>query len=169
MEAKRGGDQPFLPQQCLYFFLLPQGQGSLRPTLGPLRTGLGFGQWRSVASVTMSLAFLLLSGAGAGGAAALPPKASAAWMGGGGRQVAHEAVEGHHAGGAAEDVVADFGLDVGHQFVEDLEGLRLVFDERIALAVGAQADAVAQGVHAVEVLLPEGVHGLENDVALDRP
>jgi len=30
------------PQQCLYFLPLPQGQGSLRPTFGPVRTGLAF-------------------------------------------------------------------------------------------------------------------------------
>jgi hypothetical protein len=32
----------YLPQQCLYFLPLPQGQGSLRPTFGPVRIGLAF-------------------------------------------------------------------------------------------------------------------------------
>ena len=30
-----GGRLHYFPQHCLYFFPLPQGQGSLRPTLGP--------------------------------------------------------------------------------------------------------------------------------------
>jgi hypothetical protein len=51
----------------LYFFPLPQGQGSLRPTLGPVRTGFAF-ETASLACETMSLAFLLVSAA-----AAAPP------------------------------------------------------------------------------------------------
>ena len=45
--------------------------------------------------------------------------------------------------------MADLGLDVDHQLVEQLEGLRLVFDERIALAVGAQADALGR-LHCIQ-------------------
>ena len=45
--------------------------------------------------------------------------------------------------------MADVGLDVDHQLVENLETLRLVFDERIFLAMRAQADAVTQAVHLV--------------------
>jgi hypothetical protein len=33
---------PYFPQHCLYFLPLPQGQGSLRPTLGPVRIGFAF-------------------------------------------------------------------------------------------------------------------------------
>src|SRR5439155_12542596 len=83
------------------------------------------------------------------------------------RQLAQELLEGHEAGGAAEDVVADLGLDVDHQLIKNLERLGLVFDEWIALSVGAQTDAVAQAVHAVEVLLPQPVNRAENGVALD--
>src|ERR1041384_999146 len=43
----------FFPQHCLYFFPLPQGQGSLRPTLGPTRTGFAFAT-ASTASLTTS-------------------------------------------------------------------------------------------------------------------
>ena len=43
-----------MPQQCLYFLPLPQGQGSLRPTFGPTRTGLAFST-AAAASLTMSL------------------------------------------------------------------------------------------------------------------
>ncbi len=53
--AGAGGLPQTLPQQCLYFLPLPQGQGSLRPTLGPVRTGAGR-ERASEASVTMSLA-----------------------------------------------------------------------------------------------------------------
>src|SRR5437016_13931904 len=42
------------PQQCLYFLPLLQGQGSLRPTLGPERMGLAF-SIAAAASLTMSL------------------------------------------------------------------------------------------------------------------
>lgn len=45
----------YFPQQCLYFFPLPHGQGSFRPTLGPARTGLAFST-AAAASLTMSLA-----------------------------------------------------------------------------------------------------------------
>ena len=59
--------------------------------------------------------------------------------------VAQEMLERHQAGGAAEDVVADLGLDVDHQFFENLERLRFVFDQRIALAISAQADCCCAG------------------------
>src|SRR5215467_9647655 len=45
-----------LPQQCLYFLPLLQGQGSLRPTLGPVRTGLAFST-AAATSLTTSLAW----------------------------------------------------------------------------------------------------------------
>lgn len=44
----------YRPQQCLYFFPLPQGHWSLRPTLGPVRIGLAFST-ASAASLTRSL------------------------------------------------------------------------------------------------------------------
>src|SRR5262245_6453703 len=46
---------PFFPQQFLYFFPLWHGQGSLRPTLGPVRTGRALAS-ASFASLTTSLA-----------------------------------------------------------------------------------------------------------------
>ena len=58
------------------------------------------------------------------------------------RRIAQEILKRHQAGRAAEDVVADFRLHVDHQLVENLERLGLVFQQRIALAVRAQADAV---------------------------
>jgi hypothetical protein len=44
------------PQHCLYFLPLPQGHGSLRPTFGPVRTGLAFSM-AAAASLTTSLGF----------------------------------------------------------------------------------------------------------------
>src|ERR1044071_2314882 len=44
------------PQQFLYFFWLPHGHGSLRPTFGPARFGFGF-ETSSAAWLTISLAF----------------------------------------------------------------------------------------------------------------
>jgi len=57
----------YFPQQCLNFFPLLQGQGSLRPTLGPTRTGLAFSN-AAAASVTRSLPRRLPGAAGAAGA-----------------------------------------------------------------------------------------------------
>src|SRR5208282_6769542 len=49
-------DLNYRPQQCLYFLPLPQGQGSLRPTFGPVRTGLAFSAVAAAAaSLTTSL------------------------------------------------------------------------------------------------------------------
>jgi len=57
----------YRPQQFLNFLPLPQGQGSLRPTFGPVRTGLGLGLFTSSAAwLTMSLG---LAWPGCGGAA----------------------------------------------------------------------------------------------------
>src|ERR1039458_5599682 len=50
----------YLPQQFLYFLPLPQGHGSLRPTFGPVRTGLALAlacaSAAPAASLTTSLA-----------------------------------------------------------------------------------------------------------------
>src|SRR6185295_1165902 len=49
-------------------------------------------------------------------------------------RVAQEILEGHQAGSAAEDVVANLRFDVDHQFFKNLEPLGLEFDQRVALA-----------------------------------
>jgi hypothetical protein len=56
------GPRRYLPQHCLNFLPLPQGQGSLRPTLGPVRMGLAFSSC-CAASLTTSLALFLTGGA----------------------------------------------------------------------------------------------------------
>ena len=62
----------YRPQHCLYFFPLLHGQGSLRPTLGALRTGLVL-ETASVASVTISLALGEPGAACVAGEAWVPP------------------------------------------------------------------------------------------------
>ena len=84
------------------------------------------------------------------------------------RRVAEKILEREQAGGAAEDVVANLRFDVDHQLVKNLERLGLVFEQRIALAVGTEADAVAQAVHLVKMFLPQFVDRLQNRVAFDR-
>src|SRR5207253_648135 len=64
------------PQHCLYFFPLPQGQGSFRPTLGPVRMGLAF-SCAAAASLTTSLA--LPSGPPVEPVDVPPPKALLLW------------------------------------------------------------------------------------------
>ncbi len=63
--------------------------------------------------------------------------------------------------------MANLGLHVDHQFVENLERLGFVFDERVALAVTAQTDAVAQAVHFIEVFLPQTVNRAQDGEPLD--
>ncbi len=57
-------------------------------------------------------------------------------------------------------------LDALLHLREHLERLALVLDERVALAVGAQADAVLQVVHRQQVVLPRRVDDLQQDVPL---
>ncbi len=77
-----------------------------------------------------------------------------------------ELLELLEVGGGAEEISEDFALDVVHEGDEQLVGLVLVFHERVLLALGAQVHAVPQGIHVVEVLLPETVDRDEDDVAL---
>src|SRR6186713_1835165 len=84
------------------------------------------------------------------------------------RGIAQEILKCHQRGRAPEAVVTNLGFYVHHQLVENLERLCLVFKQRITLAVTAQANAVAQAVHLVEMLLPQLVNRRENRVPLDR-
>src|SRR5580692_4781449 len=95
----------------------------------------------------------------------LAAEGAAGFVPGFARGAAEEILEGPHARRAAEDVVADLGLDADHQFLENFEGLGLVFDERIALAVRAKADARAQAVHLIKMLLPQAVNGAQDGIA----
>ena len=75
--GSRSGATPHQrPQQFLYFLPLPQGQGSLRPTFGPVRTGVALAEASvaAAASLTTSLGF-----APPEPVAAAPPNALVAW------------------------------------------------------------------------------------------
>ena len=62
---------------------------------------------------------------------------------------------------------SDLVLDVGFHLLEHVERLDLVLDERVALTVSAQVDAVAQHVHVVEVLHPLLVDDAQHDDLLE--
>src|SRR5690606_31124851 len=59
-------------------------------------------------------------------------------------------------------------LDLVQQFAEQVEGFVLVLLLRLLLGIAAQVDALAQVVHARQVLLPVVVEHAEHDVLLDR-
>ena len=82
-------------------------------------------------------------------------------------QILEELFVGFEVGGGSEEVAEGFVFDVAHEFFEEFVGFVLIFDEGVLLALGAEADAVAQGVHVVEVLLPLAVDGDEDDLALE--
>ena len=82
-------------------------------------------------------------------------------------EAGEEFFEGAQVGGAAEEVVEDLVADGAHQGGEELVGLGFVFDEGVFLGELAEVDAVAEGVHVVEVFLPEAVDGVEEDVAFE--
>src|ERR1035437_8118044 len=124
--------------------------------------GLGFHRLRGFAD---HVAGFGLSAAGSGAGAA---ERAGVLVQGLLRRVAEKIFKRHQARRAAEDVVADLRFHVNHQFVENLERFGLVFEQRIALAVGAQADAVAQAVHLVKMFLPQFVNRLQDGVTLYR-
>ena len=83
-----------------------------------------------------------------------------AWVGVAGEllwQSAHEVLELVEVGGGAEQVTEGFALDVTHEGFEQGVGLVLVFHQWVFLSLGAEVNPFAQGVHVVEVFLPEFV------------
>ena len=64
-------------------------------------------------------------------------------------------------------VVTVLDLDAVHHVLEELEALALVLDQRVALAEGAQVDALLQVVHVEQVVLPARVDDLQHHGALD--
>ena len=83
------------------------------------------------------------------------------------RQGREEILERLQVRRAAEEIVQHFVLNVRHQLDEHLVGFGLVFDERILLRVAAQINAFAQRIHRVEMLLPEAIDRVQNDVTLE--
>src|SRR5579859_7947965 len=67
-----------------------------------------------------------------------------------------------------EDARDDRGLDAVAKLVEHLERFVLVLDQRVALAVGAKPDALAELLHLGQVLHPLPVDGAQHHVALDQ-
>src|SRR5919198_603871 len=65
------------------------------------------------------------------------------------------------------EIADDLLVDALFHRLEQREALFLVLDERVALAVAAQADSFFQVVEAVEVILPLLIDDLQHDVALD--
>ena len=80
--------------------------------------------------------------------------------------IGEDGVHGLH-GGEAEDVVRRRIIDAVHQRDEELVGFGFVFLKRILLPLGAELDALAEGVHRVEVFLPFLVNSVEHDVAFE--
>ena len=74
--------------------------------------------------------------------------------------------KGLEIGGRAEEVLKGLLFDGVHQGDEEVVGLVLILDERVFLALGAQADAFAERVHVIEVRLPLLVDGDEHHAAL---
>ena len=60
-------------------------------------------------------------------------------------------------------------LDAVLQVVEHLLAFALVHNQRVALAVGVQADARPQVLHGREVLHPVGIYGPQQQEPLDQP
>jgi len=82
----------------------------------------------SLASVTMVAGVLAAGGGGGSRRLRLAgAKGTDLLVGRSRRFAAFEQGKGHQAGGAAENVVANLALDAGHQLLEDLIGLGLVF------------------------------------------
>ncbi len=67
----------------------------------------------------------------------------------------------------AHELARDLLAQVADEAVEELERLRLVLVQRIALRIAAPADDLAQVVEGDEVLAPEMVEALQQDLLLD--
>ena len=83
------------------------------------------------------------------------------------RQSGEKVFEGLQIGGAAEEVVQHFVLNVRHQVDEHFVGFGLVLDQRIFLRIAAEVNAFAERVHRVEVFLPEAIDRVQDDVTLE--
>ena len=64
--------------------------------------------------------------------------------------------------------VHDFALDLVQHLAEQLERFALVFLLRLLLRIAAQVDALAQVIHARQVLLPALVEHVEHDVLFEH-
>src|SRR5207342_136436 len=83
------------------------------------------------------------------------------------RQGGEKVLEGLQIRGAAKEVVQNFVLNVRHQLDEHVVGLGLVLNQRILLRVAAEVNAFPQRIHRVQMLLPESIDRVQNDVSLE--
>ena len=67
------------------------------------------------------------------------------------------------------ELAGDGLAQVGQHGLEQVEAFRLVLVERIALAVAAEVDHLAQMLERDEMLAPEVIEGLQQDHLLDLP
>src|SRR6266508_2156108 len=74
-----------------------------------------------------------------------------------------------HHGLEAEEVLYELILDAFLHQREELEGFLLIFDERVALAIAAQADAFLQVIERQQMVLPLLVHDLQHHELLVEP
>ena len=169
--ARAEGPEPFrpCPWQCLYFLPEPQGQGSLRP-LGPQVPGRSGSTRRSrsprrrrPAPAIAAIAGSASAGrCGAASGGLRPPGRGPARPVGDHRLLL---LGGHHLD--MREHAGDLGAQPVQQALEQLEALGLVFVQRVALGVAAEADDAAQMVERHQMLAPVLVDGLQQHLLLD--
>ena len=60
-----------------------------------------------------------------------------------------------------------FVFNIRHQFDEHVVGFSLVLDQRIFLGVATEINTFPQRIHRIEMLLPEPIDRVQNNVALE--
>ena len=146
----------------------PQGHGSLRPTRPQVDGSFGSRDARpdplpqrrakpsagpAPKAVALGQIELVLAGGGI------------EVLGEHGRQLLRLGLLEHHLD--AHELAGHLLAQMADQVVEELEGLGLVLVQRIALGVAAPADDLTQVVEGDEVLAPEVVEALQQNLLLD--
>ena len=62
-----------------------------------------------------------------------------------------------------------FRLDAVDGFLEHLEAFFFVYQQRVLLGIPAQPDAFLEMIHGEQMILPEVIHRLQDDVTLKLP
>ena len=164
---KRSRAQLKAPWQCLYFLPEPHGQSAFRCTLPQVEGSAGFGPWAW-------LALRLRAGAAAPFAVTAGPTlaASSANSSSPGGRIEMMGLHGRKLGGIERrNVFLARELDMhelaGHRLaqarqhvLEQREALALIFVQRVALAIAAQADDLAEMLERDEMLAPQMIEGL---------
>ena len=159
-----------LPWQCLYFLPDPQGQGSLRPTRPQLEGSFGSRSARRCASRAALRRKRRAPDCRAERVLRASPSSFSPVAGSrccaniGGSSAGSRLLE-HHLD--AHELARHLLAQMADEVVEELERLRLVLVQRIALGIAAPADDLAQVVEGHEMLAPEMVEALQQDLLLD--